>query len=235
MIKEKLCPKCESNMVQSSPFGDIMYWRSKVIRIPFPDVKKIEEVKSFIKPNTVAIFARGRQTYGRNLQPEFYIKLIKLLEDMGYNPIWLGEKVTCQPCPVDHILDFSRHPLSQDLESTLAIIRQCTFTIQFWTASTRLAGIMGVPYILFESPDQIWGMGQEGFRRNLCDFGPRKLAVNHFLNVYNNNDEGLKIVQRCVEELMGGNYEDIIGLVDKTATTHLRKEHRERVGDYARS
>jgi hypothetical protein len=36
------------------------------------------------------------------------------------------------------------------------------FTIQFWTASTRLASMMGVPWILFESPDQIAGNGQEG-------------------------------------------------------------------------
>ena len=60
-------------------------------------------------------------------------------------------------------------PNARDLEQTLAIVCGCEFPVQFWTASTRLAGVMGVPYLLFESPDQIWGQGQEGYRRNLCD------------------------------------------------------------------
>jgi alkanesulfonate monooxygenase SsuD/methylene tetrahydromethanopterin reductase-like flavin-dependent oxidoreductase (luciferase family) len=51
--------------------------------------------KQYLKPNSVGIFARGRAMYGRNLSPEFYVNLIKMLEDLGYNPIWLGEKQKC--------------------------------------------------------------------------------------------------------------------------------------------
>jgi hypothetical protein len=113
----------------------------------------------------------------------------------------------------------------------LAIISKLKFTVQFWTASTRLSGMMGTPYLLFESPDQIWGNGQEGYRRNLCDFGPRKLSVNHFLNVYNDHEGALKIIRRCVEEMKEGNWEDVIGLVESGfAVEELRKSNIKRIG-----
>ena len=120
---------------------------------------------------------------------------------------------------------------SKDLESTLAIVKQCCFTVQFWTASTRLAGMMGVPYLLFESPEQIWGQGQEGIRRNLCDFGPRKLSINHYLNVYQDNQKGLEIVKDCIGEMERGNFEDHMGLVEETVVSKMREENKRRVGD----
>jgi hypothetical protein len=229
-IAEK-CPYCQGTEIQQSFFGDIKYWKQYATRIPEPSKEKMEYAAQLLKPKSVGIFARGRKTYGRNLQPEFYVKLIALLEKLGYSPIWLGEKQSTQPCPVDHIVDFSRMKEAQDLETTLAIVKQLEFTVQFWTASTRLAGLMGVPYLLFESPDQIWGRGQEGYRRNLCDFGPRKLSVNHYLNVFNDNDGALEVIERCVKQMEEGNYEDDIGLVESQAVVEdLIKKNTKRIG-----
>jgi hypothetical protein len=119
---------------------------------------------------------------------------------------------------------------SRDLESTLAIISRCKFTVQFWTASSRLAGLMGVPYLLFESPDQIWGGGQEGIRRNLCDFGPRKLSINHYLNVYDDNASGLSVVGECISQMERGDYSDHMGMVDRAVAESMRSSNLARIG-----
>lgn len=229
--KELCCRYCEHKEIEQSILGDVQKWKSLAKRIPVPSEEKFKEVDKYIKPNMVGVFARGRVCYGRNLSPEFYVKLITLLEDMGYNPIWLGEKQTTQPCPVDHIVDFSRMEMARDMETTLAIISKCEFTVQFWTASTRLAGMMGVPYLLFESPDQIWGQGQEGFRRNLCDFGPRKLSVNHFHNVHNDQDKAIDIVKECILEMQQGNYDDYFGLLENDIVARsMKKDNTGRIG-----
>ncbi len=162
----------------------------------------------------VGIFARNRQCYGRNLPSEFYKELIILLEDMGYTPIWLGEKASTLECPVDHIVDFSRMEESRDLELTLAIVSLCEFTTQFWTASTRLAAMIGVPYLLFESPDQLWGAGQEGKRLSLVTMGKKKIVATHYLNVLNNQRDGIDLVKRAIVEMQENNYNDIIAMVD---------------------
>jgi hypothetical protein len=226
------CDKCKSSNVVPAILQNVSYWKPKSINIPPPSEEKIILAKQLIKKPTVAIFARGRKCYGRNLQSEFYISLIEFLEKIGYNPIWLGEEVSVQPCPVKHIKDFSRMKESEDLEFTLALIKNCEFTIQFWTASTRLSGMMGVPYILFESPDQIWGKrGQEGIRRNLCDIGKRKLSINHFLNVFYNNRDGLEMVKKCIDEIRVGNYDDIIGLVESPELIkQIKKDNDKRIG-----
>ncbi|MHA1948699.1 MAG: hypothetical protein ACW99G_03035 [Candidatus Thorarchaeota archaeon] len=233
LSKLEECPYCKSpqDKIVQSIFGDIPESRKTARRIPEPSQEKMAEAMSYIDNNSVGIFARGRKCYGRNLQPEFYVKLISLLEDMGYTPIWLGEKTSTQPCPVDHITDFSRMPESRDLELTLAIVKQLKFTVQYWTASTRLAGIMGTPYILFESPDQIWGNGQEGYRRNLCDFGPSKLAICHYLNVKNNNAAGIALTKKCITEIESDNFEDVFGMLDsKLAAEKLKNQNNSRIG-----
>ena len=150
---------------------------------------------------------------------------------MGYEPVWLGEKQSTLPCPVPDVIDFSRMEESKDLELTFAIVKQCQFTVQFWTASTRIAGMMGVPYLLFESPDQIWGQGQEGYRRNLCDFGPSKLCVSHFLSILDDPDAGIALARRCIEEMQKNNYEDVFGLVeDEASARELRRKNAARIG-----
>lgn len=219
------CKKCNSTNLRQSLFGDVDGHKENVLRIPHPSEDKKEYVKKYLGPNPVGIFARNRKCYGRNLQPEFYINLISLLESKGYTPIWLGEKQSTLACPVDHIIDFSRMEESRDLELTLAIVSQLKFTIQFWTASTRLAAIMGTPYILFESPDQIWGNGQEGYRLKLCSFGPKKIAICHYLNVLEDNAASLKLVDRCVNEIMDGNEDFVFGLLDsEIAALEMQKQ-----------
>jgi hypothetical protein len=229
--KVLFCPKCNSKNISPSILGNVTYWKPKAVRVPKPLGSTMELAKKYISGNAVGIFARGRKCYGRNLQPEFYLKLISLLKEKNYNPIWLGEKATTQPCPDPSIVDFSRLPESKNLDLTLSIVSQCKFTIQFWTASTRLAGMMGVPYLLFESPDQIYGKGQEGYRRNLCDFGPRKLSINHFLNVYYNNDEGIQVAKKCIEDMENKNFEDYIGLVENKEVVLKMQNKKQGLGE----
>lgn len=225
------CPQCSSENVVWPIMGDVAYWKPRATRIPFPSPEKTAEASRLLGDRPVGVFARGRKCYGRNLQPEFYVGLLDLLKTKGYDPVWLGEKESTLPCPIHDVFDFSRSEAARDLETTLAMISKCEFTVQFWTASSRLAGLMGVPYLLFESPDQIWGKGQEGIRRNLCDFGPRKLSVNHYLNVFNDNKAGLGIVGNCVEEMEAGNYDDYIGMVEERDTVlRMRAENNKRIG-----
>lgn len=228
------CPNCSSTVLVRSVFTDIKEYKPTACKMPRPRKEYLDWAKSILKPNTVGVFARGRKTYGRNLEPDFYVKLIQILEDMGHNVIWLGEKQSTQPCPVDHVLDFSRMPESQELERTLAIICNLDFTIQFWTASSRLSSMMGVPFILFESPEQIYisysGLcgAQEGKRLELATFGPKKIVLAHYHNVYEDNDTALSLVKRAAEELKEGNEEDIIGMVeDEWFSGIMQEEHYE--------
>lgn len=224
------CLRCRSSNVLPPIIGNVAYWKPRAVRLPRPSQDKLESVSRYVSGRPVGVFARARKCYGRNLQPEFYVGLVDLLRKKGYEPVWLGEKESTLACPVPDVVDFSRMEESRDLESTLAIITKCAFTVQFWTASSRLAGLMGVPYLLFESPDQIWGAGQEGIRRNLCDFGPRKLSVNHYLNVYNDNLSGLSLVEECVDQMESGNYEDHMGMVDRSFVESMKKSNSLRIG-----
>lgn len=182
-------------------------------------------MEKLVSPRTVGIFARGRRTYGRNLPPAFYEKLIRYLEHMNYNVIWLGDRQSVPVCPLPHVLDFAHSDESRDLEKTLAIICHLEFTIQFWTASSRLAGMMGVPYILFESPEQILfsGMlaGQEGKRLELTTFGSKKVVLAHYLSVLEHQDKTLDLVGQAIEELHNGNEEYLVGLVENPAAIQL--------------
>ena len=228
----KSCPYCKHRDIVRSLFADISYWKPQAIKIPIPSESKQSEVKSkYLSGRSVGVFARGRRTYGRNLQPEFYVKLIAMLESKGYTPIWLGEKQSTQPCPVSHIVDFSRMEESRDLETTLAIVAQCEFTFQAYTASTRLASMVGVPYLLVESPDQIWGHGQEGFRRNLCDFNERKLLISHYLKMREDNGKAIQLIDESIEEMKQGNYEDKFGMLESDyAAQHMKRDNDGRIG-----
>lgn len=229
------CPYCGANDLRRSLFGNIAEAKKTVCLPRTPVDSKMKYAASLLGPRPVGVFARGRKCYGRNLPPEFYVRLIELLESRGYTPIWLGEPSTTQPCPVDRVLDFSRMPESRDMETTVAIIKQCEFTVQFWTASTRLAAIVGTPYLLVESPEQLWdgsdykNPGQEGYRLELSTFGPRKVAACTFDNFLHDQDAGLKIVERCVTALECGDYSPIVGLVeDESAARRLLKDFNER-------
>lgn len=225
------CRVCGSNKIDFGFFSNVTEAKKFARRIPDPSDEKISLAKQYASENCVGIFARGRTTYGRNLSPEFYVMLIDSLKSMGYNVIWLGEKQSTLPCPVGSVVDFSRMSESRDLETTLAIVKQCKFTVQFWTASSRLAGMMGVPYILTESPEQIWGsMGQEGYRRNLCDLGPSKLIVSHYVSSYNNPKKFLSIVESAIHEVENNNFDDVFGLLDDTTAYQMRQKGIQRIG-----
>jgi hypothetical protein len=208
------CEYCGSQNIIRAPMADIPYYKKFAIQVPRPSIKALNAAKKYLGPNPVGIFARGRVCYGRNLPPEFYVELIELLEKRGYTPIWLGEKQSVLPCPKEHIIDFSRLPESRDLELTLAIVSQLNFTIQFWTASTRLASMMGVPWILFESPDQIIGDGQEGMRIAMTtDPQKKKLVLAHYIKVLEDQKTALSLVEQSIDEMMDDNWEEIVGLV----------------------
>lgn len=224
------CLKCRSLNVMPPILGNVAYWKTKAVRLPEPSPEKIKFASGLMSGSSVGVFARARKCYGRNLQPYFYERLVFLLRSKGYEPVWLGEKESTLACPIADVLDFTRMEESRDLESTLAIVKACRFTVQFWTASSRLAGLMGVPYLLFESPDQIWGGGQEGIRRNLCDFGPRKLSINHYLNVHKDNDRGISVVDECISQMEKGNYEDHMGMVDEHVAQKMKSENSARIG-----
>jgi hypothetical protein len=210
-------PVCQCNAgVEPALFADVAAYKRKAVRLPPPSEKMLSVAGKYLGKNPVGIFARNRKTYGRNLRPEFYTGLVALLESMGHTPIWLGEKQSTLPCPVSHVLDFSRLPESRDLELTLAIVSKLDFTVQFWTASTRLAGMMGVPFLLFESPEQIVGnFGQEGLRLELTTFGNYKLVYSHYLKVLHDNPAGLELVRRAVEQMREGDWRDVMGLIDE--------------------
>ncbi|CAE7860224.1 unnamed protein product [Symbiodinium microadriaticum] len=225
--KNEECPQCKSTYIVKSIFSDTQNYLKSATKIPKPRQKYMDWAKEIVPKNCVGIFARGRKTYGRNLKPEFYVELIQMLESMGHSVIWLGEKQSTQPCPVDHVVDFSRMDESRELERTLAIVSHLDFTVQFWTASSRLAGMMGVPFLLFESPEQIYCTGlnpaQEGKRLELTSFGPKKVVLAHYLNVLREPDAGLALAKRAIDEMKEDNYEEIIGMVDDPKEKHPDK------------
>jgi hypothetical protein len=225
------CEKCGSRNMEQSLFADIKGWRERVKPIPLPSYQKLKIASEYLGPNPVAVFARGRKTYGRNLPPEFYVELLKDIESIGCTPIWMGEKQSTLPCPVSHVLDYSRLPEARDLELTLAIISQCLFTIQFWTASTRLAAMTKTPFLLFESPDQIMGLGQEGYRLQLTTFGFRKLVFSDFINSLDNLPQMLNVAGQAMRQFLQGDARDCIGILqDKNQFNAMFKKWAPRLG-----
>lgn len=217
------CEKCDSINIDRSLLANISHYKNFAVHVPHPNYQIQEQAKSYLKSNPVGIFARGRVCYGRNLRSEFYEQLIASLEEQGYNPIWLGEKQSVLPCPVSHITDFSRLPESRNLELTLAIISQLRFTVQFWTASTRLASMMNTPWILFESGDQLFGQGQEGKRIFLTsDYNKKKIVVSDYHNVMENEDSAIKLVNQAIDEMNENNWENIIGLVSDPEVVKMK-------------
>ena len=228
------CSSCGSTVIIRSMFTDTKSYKKTAVKIPQPSQENIEWAKGLLKQRPVGIFARGRKTYGRNLQPDFYVKLINQLRDRGHSVVWLGEKQSTLPCPVDDVFDFTKMPESRDLEKTLSIISQLEFTVQFWTASTRLAGMMGTPFLLFESPEQIYvsysGLmsAQEGKRLELTAFGNKKVVIAHYHNVFNDNARALELVDQAIDEMEDNNWSDIIGMVeDEHFVKQLQQEHLE--------
>ncbi len=210
------CPSCGSGNLRQSLLSQQTYFRDNLHYLPNISQEKIDWIKSIIPKNAVAIFARKRDAYGRNLDAVFYLKLIAHLKKLGYNPIWVGEKQSSLKCPSKDILDFSEMKESDDLENTIATISCCEFTIQFWTASTRLSMLANTKFFLVECPDQIYGNGQEGIRLRI--FNTHKTPHKLFLCNYNNFIENLDLtfshIENAIHDFVEGNFEDNIDMIE---------------------
>lgn len=228
------CPTCKSTVIIRSMLTTIKEYQKKVRKIPQPRAEYLEWARKLVGNNAVCVFARNRKTYGRNLSVNFYHSIALRLKSSGYTVVWAGEKINSIP-PPDGVIDFVSSPYAADLERTLAVICACRFTIQFFTASSRLAGIMGVPFILFESPEQLYpynferqNCGQEGKRLDLTTFGNRKVVVCDFKTLAANEDKGIALLEKAIDELEQGDTNDIIGLVpDKELVLEMRRNYSE--------
>jgi hypothetical protein len=225
------CDKCNQQFPPPGFYHYIKEAKSRAVWVPPPSAERLAWADSVLPPNPVGVTARNRRCYGRNLPPEYYARLIERLEGMGYSPVWLGEAATTHPCPVKHVLDLRDRPEAADLESVLAVVSRLKFTVQYWTASTRLAGVMGVPYVLFESPDQVYGNGQEGYRLSLCTRGRRKVVLSHYRSVLEDQAGGLDLTERAIRELEAGDDSEIIGMVEDVETIRqMQQNNAKRVG-----
>lgn len=219
-----------SAMTLGDLYKDLEATKKTALWTPMPSQRAFSTIEKFLKPNSVGVTARYRKCYGRNLQIDFYKKLLDNLQDLGYDPIWIGEPATTYECPYSHITNFRDSVEACDLENTLALTSRLQFTIQFWTASSRLAGIMGTPFIIFESPDQIYGGGHEGLRLNLTTRGKKKLVIAHFWNVHDDNEGGIRLVKRAIAEMNQNNWNDIVGLVEsQDVVKNLRSDNLVRI------
>lgn len=219
------CPKCGWATDPVGIYHDLRGAMAKAVWPPPPTAEKLAEVAEFTGPRCVGVTARARKCYGRNLSEGFYARLVLMLEDMGYRPVWIGERETTLPAPFSWVPDFSRHPLGADLEATLALVSTFAFTLQYWTASTRLAGLVGTPFLLFESPDQLWGGGHEGMRLKLCSRGPHKIVLAHYPDLAADHGLGLDLTRRAVREMEAGDWSVTLGPVeDEPQVLKMRRE-----------
>lgn len=200
VVESQICGKC------GAIFESIgLYFKLNEAKkyAKFPNIK---DKNISIPPNSVGIFARNRKTWGRNLPKEFYQRLIFMLKDIGKNIVWLGESASSINLPVN---EKYLNCLDWDLEDSLGVIKQLDYTVQFWTASTRLAALSKTKFFLVESPDQIWGNGQEGIRlRLMSDDKDYKVLFANFHPANDNQTEFLRHIEKCLftmdEDNLGG-------------------------------
>lgn len=230
----QICVNCGTEYQPAGGYFDPGKARERARWIPMPSEESLNRVREFLPKNAVGIAARNRPTYGRNLPISFYEKLVVLLEDSGYRPVWFGEPASTYPCPFSRLPDFRGHSLSMDIENTLALVSGMEFTIQCYTASSRLAAMVGTPYLIVESPDQIWGVGQEGIRLNLLTKGrARKLVIKQFLDAAADPEGLLNVVDQGIEELVAGDYADLLPPGDRISRM-MQWTNYERIGEFLR-
>jgi hypothetical protein len=214
------CSFCKSDDLKHSFFSDPVKAKEKYVPVPHSSLKYYKKAKKLVKKNTVALFVRGRKAYGRNLTPEHYRQIVDDLIKLGFNVIWLGEKYTTfdlQNDYKDKFINLCNHPDFDDIQFVLAVLRKCVFSLQFWTASTRLSAMVNLPFILIESPDQIIGRGQEGQRIILTTREESKKKIifcNHQKVIDNFWDFKGLLKWQIYNFIKIGDYSDVIGLVD---------------------
>jgi len=213
--KKCVCPRCHSSSIKPSFFANPKANRSYYKPLGELPESAIEWANRHAVENMIGIFARNRNAYGRNLPSSFYEKLVCNLRNLGYNPIWLGEKSSVHKCP-DGVPDFSSIEDAKKLENIIALLKKCRLTIQFWTASTRLSLEANCPFLLVESPDQLYGHGQEGVRLEMLNVQdtPNKIILCNFIKVLNNLEEFGNLVLDGIRQLNENDYSTIIGMVD---------------------
>ncbi len=198
------CMKCYSEDIEKSLFQGSRIYRKYAV--PLPRIKKefVDFASNYIPDNTVALFARNRKTYGRNLSVEHYEKTIDRLISLGYNVVLLGESVSSYNLKNNKIINFMDHEFAGNLEAAFAIVNCCVFSLQFFTASSRISSILDKPFILFESVDQIYGRGQEGIRLSLMtkNYNNKKLVLANYADVAENTDESIDLMEQAVRELI---------------------------------
>ncbi|MGZ2857061.1 hypothetical protein, partial [Pseudomonas aeruginosa] len=76
------------------------------------------------------------------------------------------------------------------------------------------------------------GNGHEGYRLSLCTKNDNgKVVLAHYVNVANDHDTAIGLVGRAVNEIISGDFEDIIGMVESDHVTGtLRKNNLARIG-----
>jgi hypothetical protein len=227
------CKNCDSSNLELSLFSDAENTRNNYKEISYPRLSKIKKASKIVKENTVALFVRGRNVYGRNLTPEQYYLIVSDLIKSGYNVLWLGEKYTTFDFKNDFgdkFYNLCNHPDFNDIEFVLAALTHCKFSLQFWTASTRFSAMVNIPYILVESPDQIVGRGQEGTRIILTtrDESNKKIIFCNHLNVVENFWDFRGLLKSSIYNfIVNHNFSDVIGMVDNFETVKSNYFHND--------
>jgi hypothetical protein len=214
----KGCPSCGSAKLRQSLLSQQSLLKSKLTKLPQISNDVLAWAKNIMPDKAVGIFARNREAYGRNLSSDFYIKLIQLLKRKGYTPVWFGEKHSTLECPDDSIIDITKMQEKNDLEKVIGLISACEFTIQFWTASTRLSMIANTKFFLVECPDQIYGKGQEGIRLKIFNIfdTPFKLFLCNYLKFIESIDNTISLLENSIDDfLINHNYDDTIDMIGK--------------------
>jgi hypothetical protein len=81
------------------------------------------------------------------------------------------------------------------------------------------------PWILFESADQLVGHGQEGMRVILTtDYDKKKIVIANFFKLTNDEDQGIKVAKEAIQELISGNFETKIAMIDNPDMVRMNTE-----------
>ena len=220
LFRKFQCEACKSTDIVNSILADTNFHKQKYVglNLSFDDYGELLS-KMPKKKQTIGIFARNRITYGRNLPAKFYKRLCKNLEKKKFGIVWLGERISTLPSISKKYFDFTKSEYADDLNACLALVSACAGTFQAWTASTRLSQLVGTPYCLAESFDQLFGSGQEGKRINLLtkDLNKKKIIVSNFNDCMEQLDYFADLCADQLEMLVrNGDSSDCIGPVHNT-------------------
>lgn len=198
------CAKCYSDNIEKSLFQGSREYRKYSNVLPQINKKYIDFAQDYIPENTVALFARNRKTYKRNLTTEHYDKIIDMIISLGYNVVLLGESVSSYSLKNEKIINFMNHELAGNLEAAFAIVNKCVFSLQYFTASSRISSLLNKPFVLFESADQVYGRGQEGIRLSLMtkDYNNKKIVLANYVDVAENTDDAVATTKQAIQELL---------------------------------